>query len=80
MATQKRTEYRRLTATNEELVAAYKRLGSMTAVAIELNVGYQAVTERFKRLRAAGLRMTTPGKPPVLNSETLSKLQQQMDA
>jgi len=71
--------YRRLTCTNEELISAIKRTGSMAAAARELNVGYQTLVARVKQLRDNGLKFKLPGKDLELSAEAQAKLQALVD-
>jgi len=72
--------YRRLTCTNEELISAIKRTGSMAAAARELNVGYQTLVARVKQLRDNGIKFALPGKKMELSAEAKARLQSLLDA
>lgn len=68
-------QYRRLVATDKELVEAFKETGSMAGVARKFDVGYQSVAERFKRLKDQGLVLPKPGKPLSLSPDQVAELQ-----
>jgi len=71
--------YRRLTCTNDELVATIKRCGSMAQAAKELDVGYQTLVARVKLLRDEGIKFKMPGKKLELSAEAKARLQAILD-